>query len=64
MSDVPSHLQNLDGQDFYELCYRYRHATEVPVHPGMPSVVEAFEDIKTFIRTGKLPFESYERTDG
>lgn len=60
----PNSSLDLDGQDFYELCQRYRFARDViPVAPGLPNASEAFEDIKTFIRTGKLPFESYQQGD-
>ena len=54
---------NLDGQDFYELCQQYRHSNEIPPHPSLPNVVQAFDNLREYIKTGKLPWPSYERTD-
>ncbi len=44
--------ERLDKRDFYELCQEYRHA---PV-----DAAPQFEAIKTYIRTGALPWPSYE----
>lgn len=45
-------LHNLEGRDFYELCQQYRHAKHDPV--------KEFEAIKEWIRTGALPWPSYD----
>ena|SRR3990167_1328122 len=62
VQSVPSTL-NLDGQDFYELCQQYRHSKDIPPHPSLPNVVQAFDNLREYIKTGKLPWPSYERTD-
>lgn len=50
---------HVDGQDFYELCQQYRHAREMMPH-GMPNTVQAFNNIREYIKTGRLPWPSYE----
>ena len=55
---------NVDGQNFYELCQAYRWAKDgVSVH-GMPTSAEAFNHLREYVKTGKLPWPSYERDDG
>lgn len=51
---------NVDGRDFYELCQQYRHAKEIMPHPSLPNVVQAFNNLREYIKTGKLPWPSYE----
>lgn len=50
---------HVDGRDFYELCQYYRHSKEI-MPPGLPNTVQAFNDLKEYIKTGKLPWPSYE----
>lgn len=45
----------LDQRDFYELCQQYRHC--------QPDAGPYFEAIKEYLRTGKLPWPSYEAAD-
>lgn len=52
-------VPNVDGQNFYELCQQYRHAQEMMPH-GSPNVVQAFDNIREYVKTGKLPWPSYE----
>jgi len=52
---------NVDGQDFYELCQAYRHSQEIAPHPNLPNTVQAFNAIRDYIKTGRLPWPSYER---
>lgn len=51
---------NVDGQNFYELCQQYRHSKEIMPHPGLPNTVQAFDNLREYIKTGKLPWDSYE----
>lgn len=53
---------NVDGQDFYELCQAYRHSKEISLHPSMPNTVQAFNNLREYIKAGKLPWPSYERS--
>lgn len=50
---------NVDGQNFYELCQQYRWAKEMMPH-GLPNVVQAFDNLREYIKTGKLPWPSFE----
>jgi len=52
--------KKLDSQDFYELCQEYRWSRRVLPHPNMPTPSQAFERIKDYLLTGKLPWPSYE----
>lgn len=53
LNEAPSAtLPNLDGQDFYELCQQYRHARI--------DAVDQFNAIIKYIKTGELPWPSYE----
>ena len=54
---------NVDGQDFYELCQAYRHSKEIMPY-GMRNTVQAFNDLRYYIKTGALPWPSYERSSG
>lgn len=56
-----SRAPNVDGRDFYELCQAYRHSKEIMPHPSMPNTVQAFANLQEYIKTGKLPWESYEQ---
>lgn len=48
---------SFEGRDFYELCQQYRHARHDPV--------AEYAAIIRYIKTGKLPWPSYEeKTDG
>ena len=51
---------NVDGRDFYELCQEYRHSKEIMPHPSLPNTVRAFDNLRDYIKTGKLPWLSYE----
>jgi hypothetical protein len=51
---------NVDGQDFYELCQTYRHSKEIAPHPSLRNTVQAFNDLREYIKTGWLPWPSYE----
>jgi hypothetical protein len=42
----------VDGRNFYELCQQYRHARHDPV--------AEFDAIRNYIKTGRLPWPSYE----
>ena len=44
--------EKLDSRDFYELCQQYRWERGDAAPP--------FEAIKTFLRTGELPWPSYD----
>jgi ABC-type phosphate transport system auxiliary subunit len=46
--------KDLDGRDFYELCQQYRHERHDP------QVSIAFERLKDYIKTGRLPWPSYD----
>ena len=46
------YIDRLETRDFYELCQQYRHQK-------IDAATE-FELIKEYIRTGKLPWPSYE----
>lgn len=50
---------HVDGQDFYELCQQYRHAKEMMPF-GVPNATQAFNNLREYIKTGKLPWPSYE----
>ena len=50
---------DVDGRDFYELCQQYRHAQEMMPY-GMPNVVQCFDNLREYIKTGKLPWPSYQ----
>ena len=52
---------NVDGQDFYELCQQYRHSKEIMPLPSIPNTVQAFDNLRRYIKTGALPWASYER---
>ena len=56
---VPLH-PHVDGQDFYELCQQYRHSREMMPN-GLFNTVQAFNNLREYIKTGKLPWPSYER---
>lgn len=47
-------IEKLEGRDFYELCQQYRHC--------QVDAAKEFEAIKEYIRSGKLPWPSYEET--
>ncbi len=49
------HFPNLESRDFYELCQQYRTC---PV-----DAANEFEAIKEYIRSGKLPWPSYEEPE-
>lgn len=49
---------DVDSRDFYELCQQYRLSQEWYPHGMTPT--ETFEDLKRYIKTGKLPWPSYE----
>ena|SRR5690348_2122484 len=51
---------HVDGRDFYELCQQYRHSKEIMPHPSLPNTVQAFNNLREYIKTGKLPWPSYE----
>ena len=51
---------NVDGQNFYELCQQYRHSKELMSHPSLPNTVQTFNNLREYIKTGKLPWPSYE----
>jgi hypothetical protein len=56
---------NVEGRDFYELCQAYRHAPDgIPRHPSLPNAVVAFASLKEYLKTGKLPWPSYESDAG
>jgi hypothetical protein len=55
---VSSGLEWLESQDFYELCQQYRHSHEVSGHPGIPTVVEAFERLKLSIADAFVPLSA------
>lgn len=50
---------NVDGRNFYELCQQYRHAREIE-RPGRPNAVQAFNNLREYIKTGALPWEPYD----
>jgi hypothetical protein len=54
---------HVDGQDFYELCQEYRHSKELSPRPKVPNTVQAFDNLRAYIKTGKLPWPSYEKAD-
>lgn len=54
-SSGPTGAPNVDGRDFYELCQQYRWERLDPV--------PQFEALKEYIRSGKLPWPSYEEDD-
>lgn len=62
VSQAPLH-PNVDGQDFYELCQQYRYSREISPHPNTPNTVQAFNNLREYIKTGWLPWPSYERSD-
>jgi len=49
---VEQSIPSVDGRDFYELCQQYRHAKHDPV--------SEFDAIREYVRSGKLPWASYE----
>ena len=53
---------DVDGRDFYELCQQYRHSREMTPH-GMPDTVQAFGNLRDYIKTGRLPWPSYQSDD-
>lgn len=53
---------DVDGRDFYELCQQYRHSREIVPH-GHVNTVQAFDNLREYIKTGKLPWPSYQRDD-
>jgi hypothetical protein len=59
---VSSGLEWLESQDFYELCQQYRHSHEVSGHPGIPTVVEAFERLKLSIADAFVPLSAQSET--
>lgn len=50
---------NVDGRDFYELCQTYRHSKELMPY-GTPNTVQAFNDLRGYVKTGRLPWPSYD----
>lgn len=46
--NLPPMPDSLDQREFYELCQSYRHAQDIT---GTPNAAEAFELLKTWIRT-------------
>lgn len=51
---------NVDGRDFYELCQQYRHSKEIESHPSLPNTPRAFNNLREYIKAGRLPWPSYE----
>lgn len=62
LSEQRTLAPHVDGQDFYELCQSYRHSRELMPN-GLPNTVQAFNDLRTYIKTGKLPWPSYESSE-